>query len=79
MKEMMNKFTLDAEVERKEQREFRKEQREFAKSVMGFINSYSDNSVKHYYSDIPMRCSYMVSKIKQLPLFVHTQCNYSVQ
>lgn len=43
MKEIMNKFISDAEVEWKKQKEFRKEQGEFAKFLIGFINSYSDN------------------------------------
>lgn len=58
MKEIMNKFMSDAKAERKKQREFRKEHGEFAKFLMGFINSYSDNSVKNSYSDISMRCTW---------------------
>lgn len=58
MKEIMNKFMSYAKAEQKKQREFRKEQGEFAKFLMGFINSYSDNSVKNSYSDISMRCTW---------------------
>lgn len=71
MKEIINKFISNSEAEWKKQREFRKEQGEFAKFLMGFINSYSDNSVKNSYSDISMRCSYMVSNLNSyLLLFI---------
>lgn len=56
IKETMNKIMLDVEVEQKKQGEFRK-------YVLEFTNSYNDNSFKHYYSDSPLRCSHMVSKL----------------
>lgn len=56
IKETMNEIMSDGKAEQKKHEEFEK-------SVLKFINSYNDNSFKHYYSDSPLRCSYMVSKL----------------
>lgn len=63
---MMKKIMSNAEAEWFKERKFRKQQREFASFVIGFINLYSDNPMKHSYTNTPRRHSYMVSSLSQL-------------